>query len=101
MTNELKLKLKRIACYVACALLGFCLCGFIGSTVAQDAIVASKYSERTIKELMFVHEWITRENVSTAITNKREWKLYLVTDRRVAVYELQHKAPFVFEWEAH
>jgi len=99
MKEKTKIKLFAVAWSVACGLVGFCVASAIVSVTAKVAIKQNAYSEKNIRELMFIHEYSTGNKVNSAIPDGKYWRVHLVTDTDIVTYYLKHKAPFVYEWE--
>lgn len=103
MKEETKIKLIAVAYTAAWALLG---AGVGAGTTALIAIETTRrdsinnaYGNSEVKRLVNLHEYYYGAKTSAVLPDRENRKIYLITDKGTAIYELEHKGGFVYEWK--
>ena len=103
MKEETKIKLIAVA-YTAAWALGGAAIGALATTyisigIAQRDSINNAYSSSEVKRLTNLHEYYYGAKTTAVLPDKANRKIYLITDKGTAIYELEHKRGFVYEWK--
>ena len=103
MKEETKIKLIGVAYTAACVLAGAAVgavtASFIAIQIGQRDSINNAYGNSEVKRLTNLHEYYYGAKTTAVLPDKANRKIYLITDKGTAIYELEHKGGFVYEWK--